>query len=419
MGLLFFVFSLFNYYWFSSSNVFTSSCGDLAAVYYGVDMMKEGKNPYSVKGDYFDTGKEKVEVTYNYLPFYGFLVWFIDLLDFKYVKFLWFLLSTIFAIFSLVFIFKIVHVFKPDLDVTDLFLVSSLFLNSKPFFTGLVSGQNHTLVLMLISGGVYYYLKDKRILSAVFLSLVMLIKVNFVLFLPFFLVRRDFKMVLNLLMSTGIFLLISLLVVKPIFYWNFVEHLLDRIPINKIVFFSPNTQALGGFIMRVFHINEYGSVFNLPLALVKKIVLIANVLILSLSLVGINILRARTSSKAKFVSLFLMVSSVILVAPFSWKHYFTWTFLFFVVSLYVFNPLFKEQQKLFFIMLLGFLIIAVNPLYLFVDFIKDIFGKGFVVYFDMFKKPWAVLFDYDYFYVLLISWIYLLEGIFKRKVDIV
>ncbi len=410
------LFSCARYYDTMVSSVLPAECGDFAAVYAGIKNMSSGVSPYSASGGTFYTGKSFLTTTYNYLPFYGTMLWFFNNFEYRTARYLWIFFNQFFLGVLLYLLFRLLRVYKKNADFFDFAILFALLFNFHPLITGLTMGQNHILLLVIFLSMFLAALSGRDFIAGIVLALLILIKINFGFFLVFFLLKKRWKILWGTCVGCVLGVIGSCLLVSPQFYLDFFSDMLRRIERNKVIFYDPNTQALSSFLVRVFWSNEYGSIFSLPFWFVKLLVTVSCLCVCGVTFFLVSLRRTILSRQVRdFLECSYVLFCVLLVSPYAWRHYFFWLLFLFPVGFYIFRGTGNPDKTTFLVLFFGYSFVAVNPFYLLVDFLKDILGPEMFYSSAIMAKPWTLLLDYGYFYILGMLWLYFSFFLFHAR----
>ncbi len=146
---------------------------------------------------------------YKYSPFFALLVAPIGLLPLSYASFLWLVGMCV----SLFFVMKMAKkMIMGDKAPPAFFYVLSLLLASKFLVREIRLGQTDFLILLFIFLCLLFVQRGKEFVAGVFLAFAVLIKPTALIFVPYFLYRKNFRSVASTMLMSLVFLLLPSLV---------------------------------------------------------------------------------------------------------------------------------------------------------------------------------------------------------------
>ena len=284
----------------------------------------DGKNPYITQG-------------YAYPPIS--LILFLALTPFGLILAgkIWFFIS-IFLCFLSIYLLFTMYLKKTNFKI-KLFLLVLIF-NFFPFKFSLGMGQLNSLPLFFLSLFLYFY-ENNRKRSAVFISLSMWSKFFPTLIIPFFILRKQWKIILYLLLFSIILFILGFLVLRPEYNFYFLKVIIPGlISGEKIDYYN---QALSGFLIR--------NLYPFHQALLKVIQLFA------LSFTAIFLIRYSNRFFRLEYSLIIILS--LILAPYAWQHHFL---LLIIPMIILFSEALKKKHRTIFLLLLfiAYLFSALN-----------------------------------------------------------
>lgn len=202
---------------------------------------------------------------YIYPPFFACLIAPITVFNIAVSSFIWYLLNLVFFAFSMTFSFLLIF---GTIDVNAVenrfpFLPKALFLavTAVLFFDNISMLQANILMFFAAVMGVYFFRKKMNIPAGLFFAMAISIKIIPILFLFYFIVKREFKTSLSIIVWTAVF---SVLVPSlymgfenmrdALIWWNtnMLERSTSLVP-NKYmvgVMLNPENQSLKAFLSR-------------------------------------------------------------------------------------------------------------------------------------------------------------------------
>lgn len=299
-------------------------------VYFGaVNNFLAGINPYQQL--YVGT------IPFNYPPSVLLFLLPLSLFSIKLSQFIWF----IFSIFCLIAVAQIVFsLFVPKEKRWIKLILLSLLLQNFPTKFTLVMGQINFLVLLLIVLSFYFYVRKKDGLSGLFLGLSAAIKLNPLLLIVFFVVKKRYKIVF-LTFLTFFLANLTLLMIDPsstlFYYQNVLPGLLGSV--GQGPYYDQSFLAL---IARLNLNHNLGRVLNF-------LIFGGGVALTLTSLVK------KRSSFHQFKHFSLLLLLVTIFGTFAWQHHLVFLFPAFLAASFI---LLKTKNFLFgfFLVMAAFLV---------------------------------------------------------------
>lgn len=167
------------------------------ATYVASKSLLDGHNIYlnnaSLGDEYKDPFAGGGDSRYSYPPLQAFLLAplsiFSSTFSYENSYFVWSIISKILILVSILLISSLVKYKKTAFIFLTLFYGLSSF-----FWFHIERGQTDSLLLFFMSLSIYLYLKERKITwSALFFSLAILLKVFPLIFIPFFILRKEYK----------------------------------------------------------------------------------------------------------------------------------------------------------------------------------------------------------------------------------
>ncbi len=168
--------------------LFLSGYPDFTNYYYGAKHILKGDNPYIPDNNYFTSNPYPPFALILFIPF--------SFLSYEVASKLWVVLSILAVLYIIYLLSKTYkHSFFSPIN---LFLSSLVFLSFPLKFT-LGMGQINILILLLLTLGFYFMQKNKLNYSGIFLALSITIKFFPLLLLPYFVIHREWKILVGVL----------------------------------------------------------------------------------------------------------------------------------------------------------------------------------------------------------------------------
>ncbi len=286
----------------------------------------EGKNIYSFGDINYPSTALFIFIPLSFLPIYSGQIIFT-------------LVSLICLVLSVIFITKSLNW---KLNLNETLLIFPLIFLSFPSKWTLGLGQLNNLVLLFVVLNFYFFKKQKYWFSGFFLGWAMALKLIPGLLVIYFLLKKEFKVVFTSLIS---FFLI-LLTAGFIFGFNLIfEYFFKVIPSilgqpNKNIYYN---QAFSGFIARI--LNTGNSQVSLSLIFLVLVLLITFFVLMK-------------GKKIRAVEYATVISTVLLISPFSWQHHFVWLVFPFLILFFVIKK--ENYRGIKCLVVIAYLLIAFN-----------------------------------------------------------
>ncbi len=295
-----------------------------------------GINPYLGGKEYFTPDVHPPFAILIFTPFI--------LFSFEQAEKLWTLLSITLFSFSIYLIFKINK--AKMFSAAGLYLCALTFAFYFPAKFTFGMGQINTLLLFLTVLSIYSLNKNKDYLSGVFLSLSVMIKFFPLMFLPYLIIFKKWKMLISFLITSLVILFVTLVFIKPNINIYFYKDVLPTLIGGwKTEYYN---QSLSGFLGRLMDNGYQREMLR---------IFISSALILISFLVIIK----NNSKKTNVINLILslLVTLTLLINNFSWQHHFIWLiFPFITIFYFVKNE--KLNWKYYSLLVLSFVLVSFN-----------------------------------------------------------
>lgn len=192
----------------------------------------------------------------NYPPPIFFFIWPLGLLRYTQAAPLWNIGSTLAVIISIYLVLKIASLVKKihPLSLMALVIMFS-FLFTVPFFPvkfNIGNGQINHFILLFSVLGLYFYETGRKNFSAFFLAFASAIKLAPLIFLLYFIIRKDWRQVIRVLLFFAAFYLLPFM----FFSWDFQKRYYLEIFWYSFTLGSKDwyyNQSLFGFLARSIH----------------------------------------------------------------------------------------------------------------------------------------------------------------------
>lgn len=343
---------------------------DFKIHYLAPQAILQGNNPYLGGKEYFTPDVHPPFAILIFTPFI--------LFSFEQAEKLWTLLSIGLFFSSIYLIFKInkAKMFS-TVGLCICALIFALYFPAK-FTFGM--GQINILLLFLTVLSIYYLNKNKDYLSGVFLSLSVMIKFFPLMFLPYLIIFKKWKLLFSFLITSLVILFITFVFIKPNINIYFYKDVLPTLIGGwKTEYYN---QSLSGFLGRLMDNGYQKEVLRIFISFV-------------LVLISFLVIIKNNSKKTDVINLTLslLVTLTLLINNFSWQHHFIWLiFPFITIFYFVKNE--KLNWKYYLLLILSFVLVSfniknpnlVNPI-----FISHVFYGASILWglnlYLLFKKP--------------------------------
>lgn len=315
--------------------LFLSGYPDFQVQYYGAMHLINHENPYQSDERYF--------TPQVYPPFD--MVFFIPLLIFPYeiAMKVWIVVSVFAVLMSILLINRMYAI--AFLSPLSLFLSALVFIAFPTKFT-FGMGQINAVILLFTVLVWYYFNKKKYFKSGIYFAFPVMLKFFPLLFAPYFLLLKKWKLLFSFFATVGVHILLSLYFVPfEIQYMFFSSILPELLGSWKGDYYN---QSITGVLMRSTSDESLRQMLRLLIPLLFMVVTFA------------IILWKRQKSTIRInleISLLLIVS--ILINNFSWQHHFIQLLLPFFILAYSIKIVFKNQF-LYIYLAVSYALIAIN-----------------------------------------------------------
>ncbi len=308
--------------------LFTTTAPDFEVLWFGARDSLTLMNPY-LNTQVFTTNANPPHSLLFYAP--------LAFLEYYQAQSVFLIISIISVFISILFSLKLV---SKKVSLVSFTLVLILFLLSFPLKFTLGMGQSNLIAGALLLGSYLLYTKNKKLLSGFLLGLAFSYKTIFIYFLLFFLIKKEWKVIVSSLSVLLVFVLSVFLITGSFDLYKF--YFSDIIP--QFLNFSDReiyyNQGISSFISRI--IEE-----------IKLRQIVTS--ILSIVFVFINIFSIN-KSKSLNLSFSITIITLLLIDTLSWQHHFVWMLFPFVLLWQLTKR--KYIDKLF--LLLSYLLVSIN-----------------------------------------------------------
>lgn len=306
---------------------------------------------------------------YIYPPFFSLLVGPLTLLNIKSAALIWLALNIVLYLASAWLLYRIL--FK-DYDDAILIWTAVIAAGLIPAQLDLLHGQVNTFILFLLTAALWSYVNRRDLLCGILIGLAAAIKITPALLVLFFLVKKEYRVVLGALAA----LLITLFIPIPFFGIIQTVFLLDKwfdLVISPFILDAQvrikfTNQSLTATVYRLLtHANVketggpyYVNFLSLPRETAKWFIRGLSAVIL---LVGYFVVKKPSGrdSSCFFAQYSIVLLSMLILSGISWHHHYVLMLLPFMVSL----KLARETGSKYFTVGMGVSFISVNLSFVF------------------------------------------------------
>lgn len=311
----------------SLTRLFTTTAPDFNVLWTASKDLLTSNNPYL---------NSKIFTGVGYPP--NSLLFYLPLTNFSYLvaQNIFTVLSIVSILVSILLTLKILKIKYNFILFLILFLLTLLSFPTK-FTLGM--GQNNFIALSLILASFYFFKSKKIILSSILLGLVISLKTIFIYFLIFFVIKKQWKIVV----SSLAIILFSVLIVYLIrgnfdlytYYLTDVLPPLFRFEDREIYY----NQGISGFISRIVT----------DLELRKNLTMIVSVVLISINAYMVLV-------KKNLNLLFSLTTiTLLLIDSLAWQHHFVWL-------LFPFIVLWQHKSKSYlkYLLIASYILVSLN-----------------------------------------------------------
>ena len=236
---------------------------DFDTYYYAAKDVLSGSSVYS---DHEDVSP------YIYPPFFACLITPLGFFSLPVASFMWYLLNVVFFLFTLLISYGLIFERKSIYAVQGsiLFLPKALFviLVSVFFLDNISMLQVNIFVLFLILLGLYNFKKNRDISAGLLLGAAISVKVIPILFLAYFVVKRELRTAVSIFLGTLVFCFgVPLLFMGPEGAWRSFLMWNDSMFLRSVTFvpnpdmiitmFNPQNQSVTALFSRILIRNDF------------------------------------------------------------------------------------------------------------------------------------------------------------------
>lgn len=213
-----------------------------------------GKRVLEQKDIYVLRDQETAE--FRYAPIFAVLMSGLALMDRDSADTVWFMINFFLLIITFIFLKKLI--IKQKLDFKRSFILYALTIVGTFRFIlhNFDAGQTNILMLASIIMGLYFIAQKREIVGGAIFAFSIMIKYTPLVFIPYFLVKRKFKLSFVIIISVIIYFLLPSLFIgfkKNIFYLkNLLPFLTQSTIFDQMTVLDPKNQSLLSMISRFF-----------------------------------------------------------------------------------------------------------------------------------------------------------------------
>lgn len=335
---------------------------DFSGYYFGPKVLIAGHNPYLGGKDFFTPFVYPPFVLLFFSPFL--------FLSFQSAEILWTCLSILLLFVSLGILIKLNHQKFFSIPSILIGILSCWYFPAK-FTLGM--GQINIFILFLMCVGLLFYCNGKKYIPGILFGVAVLLKLFPVLVLFYFLLKKDWKVVISFAATICFGLLLTFLfipkAVNIYFYHTTLPLLLSG---WKIDYYN---QSLSGFLGRAGLATSFGNIIKIILSLCMGIVTFLSIF-----------LRKNNTKQYIILSIGSIITLSMLINSFSWQHHFVWLLIPFITT---FCIVLKLKNFLYFsILAFSYFLVAGNmksPQVIPIFLLSHVFYGAFILWlFDMY-----------------------------------
>ena len=297
--------------------VFNGNMYDFNSYYISAYATQKGLDPYdsdTLQALAKELGVPKVTV-YRYPPFNTLLFLPLSFLPYPAAVLLWRILNLALSAFAVWLIWKTLAL---PLDAESALVIGVIVFTFDPLIYNLAIGQINVLILLLLTGVGWAWVRQRQVLAGVLLALAASIKIAPGVLFLYFLWKRGFKLV-----AAGIS---TVIVLAAIAFFALGEQTTRKFIAILAAFAQEDNawianQSWRGFLARLF-VGDESVPALYPAATLERVLYYAGAL-------AIVVLTALILYRSRDASLFHLEFAIVLIAfhlvsPTSWVHHFVW-----------------------------------------------------------------------------------------------
>lgn len=205
-------------------------------------------------------------------------------------------------------------------------------------------GQLNLVILLLICLFFYFWEKN-HLISSLSLAIVLLLKLFPLLFLPYLVLQKKWKVLMLIAAASSLLIFCSLLLTDSSLWAYFVQHV-----VPGLLHASPSdyyNQALSGFLVRSLGRTEFFQLIKLGLSAIFLCVTFAVLYV------------RRDVATLNYLGYTALLSLALLIHAFSWQHHFV-----LLIPVFIFMYAYIVRRKLpfryLFLLGLSYLLVSIN-----------------------------------------------------------
>ena len=339
---------------------------------------------YYATGQRFLSGQEiytfEGDISYfKYTPFYAFLIAPLTLMSKRLAASVWFLLNVIFLL-TLFYSLKELIVVDKHKFKSYSFLYTLTFIAMARFLIGnFHQGQANIFMMTLFFVGLYYWMHKRETLASFFIAFSIMIKYMTILFLPYLIIRKKFKLFWKIIMFVAVLYLLPILAVglertAVLLYQqlNFVfKSSLDKYSITCY----PN-QSLLAMLNRFLTRNDYYSVNIVDFSQISVFFIFFLFAFLLYFLAVIPLFKKKHKEFERFylmVDVALISICISLFNPNAWRYFFIWLLPAYMLVVYYLKMVCFKDKFVFMLTLSSFILISCLSEFFVGERVADVF----------------------------------------------
>lgn len=230
----------------------------------------------------------------------------------------------------LVSLFLLIKTIKPRLSLVEFAIVVFMTANFLPIVHNIIGGQTSFLVLLSLSGCLYFLEQRKEFFAGIFLALAVLLKLSPVLFLVFLIWKKKYRCVLSCILFLVLMYLISILCLGFKFHYiQLFKVIPDAVRARKGTIVNHSLFAIFQRLFR-FDVGYTKGILHLPF-LADFLSCFSALVFLFLTLRKLFIIGRETTNNFSFEFAFFLCL-VYLISPFMLIYHLVWALIPFLIA---------------------------------------------------------------------------------------
>lgn len=311
--------------------------GDFNIYYYSATALIHQQNPYVLKGSFVGG--------YLYPPISLFIFYPFIIFPITIAGKIWAIVSILSLLLG---VWLILRVYNATHNRLLIEIVGILVFNFFPVKFTLGMGQINNVILLLIAVAVYAYEKNRKDASGELLGVSLLLKYFLLLLFPYFLIKRNYRLLITSFVTVLVLTLISFLFIKPEIIFYFFQKTFVVVSTAPGGYYY--NQALSGFLIR-----DFSWLTNSQLT-ITRYVISAVMLVISFWL----IIKNKQNTKKTFkLEMSIIITLSLLLNTFSLQHHFVLLLIPLLITYFILKE-HKCKRYYYIILAICYILAAVN-----------------------------------------------------------